>query len=278
MAQALSLPKKETPNLLYRVYSGSFKNRDNADERKAALSAKGIESFIVPKTIDGVQYYRVQVGAYEKRENAENRVAELKKLGFPAFIESSSTDTPSNPPAEPPKEPGVSITGETKILPEFLNSFVRKVNPSAPYLGDLYVKLGEQYKIKGDIAFAQAVHETNYFRYTGVVQPDQNNYAGIGATGPNNRGATFDSPHEGVKAHIQHLYAYATTKPIPNGEEMVDPRFDLVTRGSANTWTGLNGKWAVPGDRYGQQILEVYNKIVNHTRQLIDLQQDKLNS
>ena len=60
-------------------------------------------------------------------------------------------------------------------------------------------------------------------------------------------GAFFDSPADGVEAHIQHLYAYATTAPLPSGKELLDPRFVLVKRGCATCWIDLGGKWATPG-------------------------------
>ena len=44
----------------------------------------------------------------------------------------------------------------------------------------------------------------------------------------------------------------------PPGKELVDPRFKYVPRGVAPTWTGLNGKWAVPGIGYGESILIDY--------------------
>jgi N-acetylmuramoyl-L-alanine amidase len=74
------------------------------------------------------------------------------------------------------------------------------------------------------------------------VNRGQNNFAGIGATGGDVRGASFSTPEEGVLAHLQHLYAYATTNPLPTQYSLVDPRFHLVQRGSAPTWTALNGK------------------------------------
>ena len=89
--------------------------------------------------------------------------------------------------------------------------------------------------------------------------PTQNNYAGIGALNGNAKGqaATFPDPRTGVRAQIQHLKAYASKAALVNG--CVDPRFSLVTRGSAQyvEWLGAsdnpNGKgWAVPGKGYGK--------------------------
>ena len=98
----------------------------------------------------------------------------------------------------------------------------------------------------------------------GWCSPEQNNFCGLGATGPDNPGVSFKTPREGVLAHLQHLYAYASTKPLPDGYPLLDSRFDLVARGSAPTWVGLNGKWAVPGTTYGQSILSLYEKMMNN--------------
>ncbi|MFC0561963.1 hypothetical protein [Halalkalibacter alkalisediminis] len=89
----------------------------------------------------------------------------------------------------------------------------------------------------------------------------------MGASGPNDPGASFATPREGVLAHIQHLFAYASTNPLPDKYPLVDPRFDLVKRGSANTSISLNGKWAVPGHNYGQSILNLYERIIQSSMQ-----------
>nr|WP_238378776.1 glucosaminidase domain-containing protein [Halalkalibacillus sediminis] len=161
-----------------------------------------------------------------------------------------------------------------------MNQFVKSINPNAKELGAYYLKFGQYYGIRGDIAFAQAMHETNYLRFTGVVQPEQNNFSGLGATGSDNPGASFDTPEESALAHIQHLYAYASTEPLPDKYPLVDPRFNLVTRGSATTWQALNGKWAVPGENYGQSILQIYEKALENSIQNLEktLQEVKENS
>ena len=100
-------------------------------------------------------------------------------------------------------------------------------------LAQMFLEEGKAEGVRGDIAFAQSLKETGFFKYGGIVLPTQNNYAGIGALNGNATGqaATFPSPRVGVRAQIQHLKAYANTAPLVN--ECVDPRFHLVTRGSA---------------------------------------------
>jgi len=160
-----------------------------------------------------------------------------------------------------PPDPS-TIMGATFLSPLQMNQFVKSINPAAVELGDFYYKYGNYYGIRGDVAFAQSLLETNYFRFTGVVKASQNNFSGLGATGQTTGGAAFKTPEEGVLAQFQHLYAYATTKAMPSQYPLVDPRFHLVNRGTAVNWIDLNGKWAYPGDTYGQMILSIYERMV----------------
>lgn len=254
-------PSNPVPGTLYKVIAGSFQSRENADEREAFLEAKGIDAFVKPTTIAGQNWYRVQAGAYSSRENAEKRLAEIKAAGITDAFLVAENGVMTLESAD-----RNSIMGPIQLSAGQMDSFVKVINPVAVELGSFYQSLGEYYGIRGDIAFAQAMHETNYFRFTGVVQPEQNNFAGIGATGGDIRGARFATPKDGVLAHLQHLYAYATTEPLPDRYPLVDPRFQLVDRGSAPKWTDLNGKWAVPGETYGQSVLDLYERMVESSK------------
>ncbi|HLN62840.1 MAG TPA: N-acetylmuramoyl-L-alanine amidase, partial [Symbiobacteriaceae bacterium] len=157
---------------------------------------------------------------------------------------------------------GTAIMGRATARTDQMESVTRRQNPNAPELAGLYLTLGAQLGVRGDLAYAQALLETDFFRYGGLVQPEQNNYAGLGATGPGQPGHTFATPEEGVLAHLQHLYAYASTAPLPAGMRLVDPRFDQVERGIAPAVGGLNGRWAVPGNDYGQMIDRILGAIL----------------
>ncbi|MCP3026537.1 N-acetylmuramoyl-L-alanine amidase [Halobacillus sp. A5] len=274
-AEALNLPRKAQPDTLYRVIAGSFKSRDNAEQRVQELSRRNIDSFIRTASISGETYYRVQAGAFSERARAEEQVERLKNAGISdAFIITDNEESDPVPPATP--EERFTIEGSTHMLAHQLDEFARTVNPKAPKLGAHYVRYGKAYGIRADVAFAQAIHETDYFRFTGVVDADQNNYAGIGATGPDNKGSRFATPRDGVHAHIQHLYAYSSTEDIPEQFEKIDPRFDLVTRGIAPTWTQLNGRWAVPGTTYGQSIINIFKRNITHAIEQIDKKKQEL--
>ncbi|QTD39925.1 N-acetylmuramoyl-L-alanine amidase [Sporosarcina sp. Te-1] len=90
LAKALGLIKSSTPppagNVVYRVVTGSFTSRANADQRVAELKAKGFDSFIDIFTQSGVTYYRVITGSFADKANADKQVADLQRAGFEAFI------------------------------------------------------------------------------------------------------------------------------------------------------------------------------------------------
>jgi hypothetical protein len=169
------------------------------------------------------------------------------------------------------------VANETIRLSKDLAKQGQTLKP-IPDLADLYIKIGAEYGVRGDLAFCQAAKETGFWQFTGSVQPWQNNYCGLWATGspltglesyngadPTRvcfmagiHGAIFATPAAGVEAHIQHLYAYANKNLLPSGKVLIDPRFSLVSRGIAPTWPCLNARWAVPGTTYGQSIINDY--------------------
>ena len=110
--------------------------------------------------------------------------------------------------------------------------------------------------VRAEVVFCQSMHETGWLQYGGQVSAWQCNFAGIGATNGGAAGASFSSVREGVRAQVQHLKAYASTASLNNA--CVDPRFNLVSRGIAPNLEDLDGRWAVPGNGYGEGI---YNMI-----------------
>lgn len=136
-------------------------------------------------------------------------------------------------------------------------------------LARMFIEEGETEGVRGDVAFAQSLHETGYFKYGGIVTPEMNNFAGIGALNGNATGqaASFPDPRTGVRAQIQHLKAYASTEALANA--CVDPRFSLVARGVAPyvEWLGAadnpQGRgWAVPGAGYGANVVKLLGQIL----------------
>jgi hypothetical protein len=152
---------------------------------------------------------------------------------------------PETPP-ELPESPE-HIMGKGVTPPEKLADFLLYVNAGADYdfvrtLSLYYVEEAAAEGVNHDTAFAQMCLETGFLRYGGLVTPDMNNFCGLGAIGPQETGLFFPDPRTGVRAHIQHLKAYASGDPL--NKDLVDPRFRYVKRGSAPTIHGLAGTWA----------------------------------
>ena len=138
------------------------------------------------------------------------------------------------------------------------------LNVSAEEIVAYYYEEGKREGIRPDVAFAQALKETGFFRYGGDVIPEQNNYCGLGTTGGGVKGEFFATPQLGVRAHIQHLLAYSSTRRPTT--PVVDPRYSIVRQAygsrTLGTWQDLNGRWAVPGRYYGQEILSMFRDIL----------------
>ena len=115
--------------------------------------------------------------------------------------------------------------------------------------------------INSDVAFCQMVHETNYLRFSGDMKAGQNNFCGLGATGGGEPGLSFSSVEVGVRAHIQHLKAYANARPLR--KKLVDPRFGLVRRARAPYVEDLTGTWAMDA-QYGVKLKRKLQALEKH--------------
>lgn len=119
--------------------------------------------------------------------------------------------------------------------------------------------------VRAEVAFTQCMKETGFLKYGGDVLPNQYNFAGIGATGAVH-GASFSNVRMGVRAQIQHLKAYGSISPLTN--PCVDPRFNLVKRGSAQyvEWLGIkenpNGYGWATSKNYGHDIVSMVNSLL----------------
>ncbi len=74
---------------LYRVQTGAFAKKSNADAWAAKLKAAGFATYIVQVGT----LYKVQVGAFAQKANADNMMAKLKAAGYDAFITTNSGTT-----------------------------------------------------------------------------------------------------------------------------------------------------------------------------------------
>ena len=131
----------------------------------------------------------------------------------------------------------------------------------------IYLEEAKAEGVRAEVAFAQAMHETGWLKYGGIVQIGQFNFAGLGALDGNAAGncASFPDVRTGVRAQIQHLKAYASTEALNN--TCVDPRFHLVKRGVAPyvEWLGIKENpsgagWAT-SENYGYNIVDMIREM-----------------
>ena len=147
---------------------------------------------------------------------------------------------------------------------------------------DAYVSTGTDGAVDWFLALAQMAHENGSLTSWWAQRP-RRNPAGIGVTGrvqpgtpdaPPGEGWTWDGgqwregwsfptwANDAVPAHTGRLLAYALRDDQADAAQQA-----LITRalayrplpasyrGAATTIRGLNGRWAVPGSTYGQQII-----------------------
>ena len=132
----------------------------------------------------------------------------------------------------------------------------------------VYYKMhGEKLRVRWDYAFYQMLIETNFLTYRagngkwGDVKPNQNNFAGIGATGGGVPGDRYPNVSTGVLAQMQHLVAYSgeiVDNPVAPRTREVQQKVVELSRavGRPITYRDLAGRWAAD-KKYGNTIASV---------------------
>ena len=177
------------------------------------------------------------------------------------------------------------IVGRRQATAEQMAAYLLSKNPEPKINMEVtafcrqFLYLGALENIRGDALFAQSCLETGHFKFEGAVQPNQNNYAGLGTLDANTVGASFPDEATGILAQAQHAKAYDGAA---LNYDCVDPRYEVLVKydklGTAKHWEELGGKWAVPGydtkkyaslqeandakDSYGYKIVNILNDIL----------------
>lgn len=115
--------------------------------------------------------------------------------------------------------------------------------------------------INSDVAFAQMCLETGFLRFGGLVTKEMNNFCGLGSMNEENPGCVFNSKKDGIRAHIQHLQAYATSENVELKNQLIDPRYNWVHKTKlVDDIFGLSGTWATDKN-YGNKIDKLLNEM-----------------
>lgn len=237
-----------------------------------------------------------QKGAYKILANAK-KCCDAAGEGYKVYDSNGTEVYAYVAPVEEPKEetPVVAVydldyPDKIKIIDNTIQrtnmdcaKAIKKILSNNPTfdieIAKTFFNLAPKYQIDPLMAIAQSILETGWFKHEqSAVTPDQHNYCGMGVVTNGIKGASFDTIEDGVTAQLQHLFAYGCKTVLPNDEEILDPRFSLVTRGVAIYWQQLAGRWACPGydttkyaipadamaagNTYGQKIRNVYDRLV----------------
>ena len=142
------------------------------------------------------------------------------------------------------------LMGQPSLSAEQLASFFLEQRPDFDRtrileFAKLYITESAAEGINSDVAFAQMCLETGYLKFGNLVLPEMHNYCGLGAIDESHPGEWFETEEIGVRAHIQHLQAYATTEDVELKNPLVDPRYGWVHKTKfARTIHDLTGNWA----------------------------------
>lgn len=166
------------------------------------------------------------------------------------------------------------IMGEGILSKKELRDFLVSHNDSIDIayvekLVKIYIEEATREGVNHDVAFVQMCHETDFLKYTGVVHPEQKNFCGLGTVNNDTPGEYFETAEKGIRAHIQHLKAYASKQDLKH--DLVDNRFYFVQRGIAPVVEKLTGRWATDPD-YDQKIKKLFKRLEVHAdKQLVRL-------
>lgn len=237
----------------YRIYRST---RENGGFTKVAtVRGEDVLSYIdeSPTTAGTTYYYKVKAFTYNSAGTSWSAASDaLSAVAGYAIMGDSNTTA---------KKMAAFYEARGGVYPEDIYS-----DYGAPTLEDfcqIVYEEAEAEGVKAEVVFGQVCKETGFLRFGGDVQPDQCNFAGIGATG-GVPGASFPDVRTGIRAQVQHLKAYASDEPL--NQECVDPRFQYVKRCAALyvEWLGVHENptgagWAT-GKNYGYSLRDDYIK------------------
>lgn len=158
------------------------------------------------------------------------------------------------------------LLDQGRLSSDQLAEFFLQNNPEEDFehikaFAQYYIDEAAAENINSDMAFAQMCLETGFLRFGGLVQAEWHNYCGLGAMDAEHPGEIFETEELGVRAHIQHLQAYATTADVQLNKELIDPRYSWVhkTKYVEDIW-GLAGTWATD-PLYGSKLNDILNRM-----------------
>lgn len=149
---------------------------------------------------------------------------------------------------------GKGIKDKSQLAEFFLSQNPDYDKSKITKMAELYISESKMENINSDVAFVQMCLETGFLRFGNLVTPEMNNFCGLGAMDAEHPGEVFPDVQTGIRAHVQHLQAYATSSDVSLNNPLVDPRYNWVHKTkNARTIFDLAGNWAADKE-YGNKL------------------------
>jgi hypothetical protein len=148
----------------------------------------------------------------------------------------------------------LSLLGASRCSAERMDAYIRRRNPKAPDVAELYLRQGQRYGVRGDLAYCQMVYETR--GWTAEI------------SGPSWAPLTLVqwAEESSIEVQMQILYTFATNLSLPQDVNQAKSQIALLERagwkGKVHCWEDLNGKSSIPGNRYGQDIVAIWRNMM----------------
>jgi len=156
----------------------------------------------------------------------------------------------------------------------------RKIDQRFADLAAIYQRIGQCVArppeqcvgVRWDYAFFQMLIETSYLTFMrpdgtpASLPPQDNNFAGVGATVSGKPGETFEDIATGVLAHLQHVLMYSTTRipePVAKRTRLVQDDVQSIMRKLRRpvTFTDLAREWTgTDQNTYGSDMQKIAEK------------------
>lgn len=158
------------------------------------------------------------------------------------------------------------ILGPPTTTVSQMQSWARSKGADAEFieLAEVFYNVSVKWGVDPAVTYTQSAKETNFFKFTGVLNKTFKNPCGLKTTqgGGNYDPAahkTFSSWEEGITAQVHHLALYAGHEDFPKADTP-DPRHFASIYGVAPNVEDLGGRWA-PSSSYGTDIVRMMKEL-----------------
>jgi hypothetical protein len=159
------------------------------------------------------------------------------------------------------------ILGRQHVSANVAESWARAhgATPTFVRLAAIYWRLAPRRGVRPEVAYVQAAKETNYGRFTGVLDASFHNPCGLkrragGGNYDPSAHKRFPTWRAGIAAHLDHIALYAGADGYPR-RSTPDPRHFAFLRGRARSVERLGGNWA-PSRTYGRDLAKLVRALV----------------